>query len=192
MPERAPAHAAVVLAAGASSRFGRCKQLARLDGETLVHRAARLALATNAERVVLVVGAQADAVWNAVRDLDIVRVDCTDHAIGMGASLRAGLAALPADIAGALVVVCDQPALDAAHLCALTAAWRTAPQRAVASAYAQRLGVPALLPRAWFGEIAHGDSGARELLARRRAEVEVIANEALARDIDWPEDFDVR
>jgi CTP:molybdopterin cytidylyltransferase MocA len=190
MPERAPAHAAVVLAAGASTRFGRCKQLALLDGETLVHRAARLALATDAERVVVVVGAQADAVWNAVRDLDVVRADSSDHGAGMGASLRAGLGALPADIAGALIVVCDQPALDAAHLRALTAAWRAAPQRAVASAYAQRLGVPALLPRAWFGEIAYRDSGARQLLARRRADVAAIENEALARDIDWPGDLE--
>jgi molybdenum cofactor cytidylyltransferase/nicotine blue oxidoreductase len=89
-----------------------------------------------------------------------------------------------------LIVVCDQPALDAAHLRALTAAWRAAPQRAVASAYAQRLGVPALLPRAWFGEIAYGDSGARQLLARRRADVAAIENEALARDIDWPGDLE--
>lgn len=190
MLEPASAHAAVVLAAGASTRFRRCKQLALLDGETLVHRAARLALATDAERVVVVVGAQADAVWDAVRDLRVSRVDCADHAAGMGASLRAGLGALPANIAGALIVVCDQPALDAAHLRALTAAWRAAPQRAVATAYAQRLGVPALLPRAWFAEIRGGDSGARELLMRRRDEVSIVANEALARDIDWPGDLE--
>jgi CTP:molybdopterin cytidylyltransferase MocA len=190
MPE-APAHGIVVLAAGASQRLGQSKQLLCIDGETLVHRAVRLALATAPAAAVLVVGAVGDAVAAAVADLPIRRVDCADWARGMGASLRVGLAALPESCAGALVVLCDQPALGGAHLAALVAAWRANPRGAAASAYAGRLGVPALLPRAWFAELQRepGDHGARDLLARRHDETTAVANAALAHDIDTPGDL---
>jgi CTP:molybdopterin cytidylyltransferase MocA len=187
----APPHGVVVLAAGASTRFSGNKQLAHLDGETLVHRAARLALATRPLDAVVVLGADADAVFAAVHDLALSRIDCADWRNGMSASLRAGVDALSAECAGALIVLCDQPALDGAHLARLCATWQANPSRAVASAYAARLGVPALLPRAWFTELqqATGDRGARELLARRSAEVIAIVNEALALDIDTQADL---
>ena len=189
MPETAPAHAAVVLAAGGSRRLGRSKQLIAHAGEALVHRAARLALATGPACALVVLGAGADAVRAAIADLDVRCVDCPDWQRGMGASLRVGLAALPPGIAAALIVVCDQPALEAAHLRRLVHAWHAQPQRAAASLYAGRLGVPALLPRAWFGALDGGDRGARELLARRSGEVAAIADERLALDIDHPADL---
>jgi molybdenum cofactor cytidylyltransferase len=181
-----PAHGLVVLAAGASRRLGQSKQLLTMHGETLVRRAARSGLATRPCAAVIMLGADADAVYASVRDLAVRRVDCADWQQGMGASLRAGLAALPPECAGALVVLCDQPALDSAHLDRLVTAWRANPRGAAASAYAGRLGVPALLPRAWFAELGEGvgDRGARDLLARRREEVVTIANEALALDVD--------
>jgi len=191
MTDACAAHGVVVLAAGAGVRFGGTKQLASLDGESLVHRAARLALATAPADAVVVLGAEGDAVLAVLRDLVVRRVDCADWRSGMSASLRAGLAALSAQCAGALIVLCDQPALDAAHLERLCATWRSDPQRAVASAYAGRLGVPALLPRAWFADLqqAAGDSGARELLARRSNDVTAVGNEALALDIDTRADL---
>ena len=167
MVDAAHAHGVVVLAAGASRRLGQAKQLLRIDGEALVHRAARLALATAPVAAVLVVGADADAVVAAASDLPLRRVDCIDWQRGMGASLQAGLAALPAECAGALVVLCDQPALDANHLAALVAAWRANPDAASASSYAGRVGVPALLPRSWFRELPHDarDHGAVKVFA---------------------------
>jgi len=190
MADAAPAHGVVVLAAGASRRLGQSKQLLRIDGETLVHRAARVALTTLPAAAVLVVGADADAVSAAAADLPMRRVDCVDWKRGMGASLHAGLAALPEDCAGALVVLCDQPALGAEHLAALVAAWRANPRGAAASSYAGRVGVPALLPRAWFAELRHDarDRGARALLVQRHEQVSLIVNEALDRDIDTPAD----
>ena len=194
MDEGTPAHGVVVLAAGASTRLGRPKQLLRFGGETLVHRAARLALATGPIDAVVVLGAEADGVFASIDDLAVRRVDCAEWQQGMSASLRAGIAALTAQCAGALVVLCDQPALDGAHLERLCRAWRDAPACGAASAYAGRLGVPALLPRAWFGELggASGDRGARTVIAHHADEVVAIANEALARDVDhtadWPAD----
>lgn len=186
-----PRHALVLLAAGASRRLGEPKQLLRIDGETLVHRAARLGLATAPAQALLVLGTQADRVWAATDGLVLQRVHCPDPEAGLGASLRAGLAEVSSACEGALVLVCDQPALEADHLQALVAAWHKQPQRAAASAYAGVLGVPALLPRAWFGRLSQqaGDRGARDLLRERAGDVLAIPAPALSVDIDSPQDL---
>lgn len=183
-------HAAIVLAAGASRRLGTPKQLLNVDGETLLHRAARLALATAPAQTLVVLGAEAAAMREAVADLDVRSVVCDDWQRGQSASLQAGVSALEDGIEGVLVLLCDQVGLDAAHANTLLQAWHDAPTRAVASAYADVIGVPAVLPRAWFADVLRlqGDRGARELLRRREAEVVKIAAPALARDVDTPRD----
>lgn len=186
----APLHDAIVLAAGASRRLGRSKQLLRRHGETLVHRAARLALSTQPHDAVIVLGAGSAGVRAAVADLPIRCVECIDWERGMGASLRAGIAALATSCAGALVLVCDQPALEIAHLERLCAAWRAAPERAVASAYAHRLGVPAVLPRAWAAQLRDDARGAVALLEQHRERIVAVADEGLAWDVDEPADLD--
>lgn len=185
----APRHALVLLAAGGSRRLGQPKQLLRLHGETLVHRAARLGLATAPAEAIVVCGANADAVWNALAGLPLRKTMCTAWEDGLGASLATGLGALSPDIDGALVLLCDQPALEADHLLALRDAWRSDPTRAAASAYAGVLGVPALLPRRWFAPLAEGghDHGARDLLRANAAHVKAIPAPPLADDIDTPE-----
>lgn len=187
----APRHAAILLAAGASRRLGTPKLLLRIDGEPLVRRAARAALATEPVQALAVLGANGDAVFASVAGLGLTRVDCANWDQGLAASLRAGIGALHADIDGVLVVLCDQPALSAAHLRALVAAWREAPARATASAYAGVLGVPALLPRVWFAEVLGlaGDRGARELLRARADEVSAVPAPELSWDIDRPQDL---
>lgn len=186
MPE--PRHGVVLLAAGASRRLGRSKQLVTIGGEPLVRRAARLALATQPADAVVALGAEAAAVTAALDGLAVRPLPVPNWARGMGASLRAGLDALSPDCAGALVVLCDQPALDIAHLQALLAAWRAAPAGASASAYAGVLGVPAVLPRAWFAAVDPDvDRGARDLLRARVAEVQAVPCTALATDLDTPD-----
>lgn len=188
--ENAPLHAAVLLAAGASRRLGQAKQLIEIGGEPLLRRAARALLATAPRDCVVVLGHEPERMRDALAGLPLRCVVATDHARGLSASLRTGIAALDEHIAGALLALTDQPALDAAHLRALRDTWRAQPQRAVASAYADVHGVPALLPRTWFAEIARldGDVGARELLRARDREVVAIAAPALARDLDTPAD----
>lgn len=190
----APRHGVVLLAAGGSKRLGQAKQLLEFGGESLVHRAARLALATAPHDAVLVLGAHADAVLAGVATLALRPVQCADWERGMGTSLRAGLAALSPGCTGALVLLCDQPDLDAAHLQCLVKAWHGDPARAAASAYAGVLGVPALLPRAWFADLAtlDGDRGARDLLRLRAAQVHAVPCAPLSRDIDVPADLHAR
>lgn len=186
------AHGAILLAAGASRRLGRAKQLVELDGEPLLRRAARALVETRPLETLVVLGHDAERMRAALDELPVLCVVATDHAEGMAASLRAGLAALDARCDGALVALTDQPALDADHLEALLDAWRAQPSRAAASAYAGVLGVPALLPRAWFDELAQlrGDVGARALLRARASGVVAVAAPALARDVDVEADLD--
>ena len=181
-------HAAIVLAAGASRRLGTPKQLLNVDGETLLHRAARLALATAPAQTLVVLGADAAAMREAVADLDVRSVVCDDWQRGQSASLQAGVSALDDGVEGVLVLLCDQVDLTAAHANTLLQAWHDDPTRAVASVYADVIGVPAVLPRAWFADVLRlqGDRGARDLLRRRAGEVVKIAAPALARDIDTP------
>ncbi|HET6545974.1 MAG TPA: nucleotidyltransferase family protein [Rhodanobacteraceae bacterium] len=186
-----PRHGAIVLAAGDSRRLGQAKQWLRIDGEALLHRAARLALATAPADCVIVLGADAGRMAEAVGDLPVRCVGSCDHRDGMASSLRAGLHALDVDCAAALVLLTDQPLLDVAHLLALRERWRAQPLGAVASGYAGIVGVPALLPRRWFDALMRleGDRGARAVLRERAAEVSVIAAPGLARDIDLPDDL---
>lgn len=184
-------HGAILLAAGASTRLGRAKQLIEIAGEPLLRRAARSLLASTPLELIVVLGHDAGRMRDVVADLPLRCVVATDHTEGMSASLIAGVAGLDMRCEGALIALTDQPALDATHLLALRDAWHEAPERAVASAYAGVLGVPAMLPRAWFAEIAHlrGDVGARELLRTRSCNVIAIKAPALARDLDTPADL---
>ncbi|HMM66077.1 MAG TPA: nucleotidyltransferase family protein [Dokdonella sp.] len=193
MPDPAvPLHGVIVLAAGRSRRLGQSKQLLRIDGETLVHRSVRLALETGPADCVVVCGLHPGGVAPSVADLDCRCVACADADLGLSASLRCGLAALDAACAGALVLLTDQPYLDAAHLRALRDAWRADADGAAASGYAGTAGVPALLPRAWFKQLAmaSGDSGARDLLRTRADQVRVVSAPHLERDIDFPGDLE--
>lgn len=189
--ERPSAHGAILLAAGASTRLRTAKQLIEIDGVSLLRRAAEALLATAPRVLVVVLGHDATTMRAALAPIDAHVVIASDHAEGLSASLRAGLAVLPSDIDGALVALTDQPALDAPHLSALCACWRREPMRAVASAYAGVLGVPALLPRNWFADLARlrGDVGARGLLRERGDDVVAVDAPALAHDIDTPGDL---
>ncbi len=147
MPEEAGFRlAAVILAAGSSTRLGQPKQLLGVGGATLVARAADAALRAGASPVIVVVGADEPAVRSALGDRPLVIVRNEAWASGMASSLRLGIAAArqaqpPAD--AVLVAPCDQPALDAACLRRLVDAHRRT-ARIAAARYAGRLGVPAL------------------------------------------------
>ncbi len=186
-----PRHGTIVLAAGRSQRLGQSKQLLKINGESLVHRATRFAVAS-APHDCLVVSASDDCnIVDAVADLPCRIVPCADAAKGLSASLRCGLLALAPDCDGALIVLTDQPAVTSAHLAALCDRWRAEPGSAVASAYADTIGVPAMLPRAWFATLIENnhDHGARDLLRSRRDQVHVIDAPYLAIDIDTPDDL---
>lgn len=158
--------AALVLAAGASRRLGFPKQLVQVHGEPLLRRTARLAVESGCHPVTVVLGAHAAPCRDTLRGLPVGIFMNPAWEEGMASSLRAGLAALPADASAVLLLACDQPALDLPHLARLLHAHRQHPDAVIASAYADTRGVPALFPSTHFQRLAQlqGDQGARGLL----------------------------
>lgn len=184
-------HVAVVLAAGGSTRLGRPKQLLTRDGETLVHRAARLALASGAAaRVRVIVGAHADDVVAAVRDLPVECLVNPRWNEGLAGSMRVAVDALAAHDRATLLLTCDQPALDLAHLRALLAAARAAPSGSAATRFGDRVGVPAVVAPAVLraARTVQGDRGLRNVLNATGAGVIACDAPDLGIDIDTPED----
>jgi len=172
--------AAVVLAAGASTRLGEAKQLVRFGAENLLERAVRVARDAGCSPVVAVLGASAAAVQAGCELGNAVVVMNEDWAEGMGSSVRTGVEAL-GEADGCVVMTCDMPAVTAMHLRALMDSGEV-----MASSYAGRRGVPAYFPVAVFPSLMElrGDSGARELL-RSALCVELTDGEL---DIDTVED----
>jgi molybdenum cofactor cytidylyltransferase len=173
--------AAVVLAAGASKRLGKPKQLVRLGSETLLERAVRVAREAGCSPVVAVLGASATSIQARCEFGDAILVVNDDWAEGMGSSIRSGIGALP-NVDACLVMTCDMPAVTSAHLQLLMASGEV-----TASTYAGRRGVPAYFPSDTFRSLMelHGDVGAKDLLRSARC-VELVGGEL---DIDTVEDL---
>jgi|SRR5262245_55970121 len=122
--------AAVVLAAGGSTRMGSPKQLLLLDGESLVRRAAKTALASRCSAVFVVVGAHAAAVARELDGLALTVVENLHWRDAMGSSLSIGIKAIAAaqpNFAAALITLADQPGVTPELLDRLVAAGETAP-----------------------------------------------------------------
>lgn len=166
---RRPVHvAAVVLAAGRSSRMGAANKLtAELHGTPLVSRAVDAALASRAAPVVVVTGHAAEDVRRALADRPIVFIHNPDHARGLSTSLRAGLASLGTGFEGAMICLGDMPLLHAGHLDAVIEAFEASGKKQViVPVHAGRSGNPVLWPADCFDELARltGDVGGRSLL----------------------------
>lgn len=190
-----PGLRAVILAAGASRRFGSPKQLARYRGETLLARSVRLAQEARAGTVCVVLGYRAEAMRRALRQ---GRVSAGETNLvrnarwrdGMGRSLARGVRALDQGARAVLVCLADQPLLEAGDLARLVLAWRASPRSVVASRYDGKPGVPAIFPRSHFAALKSlsGDRGARVLLASSN-DVLTVPMPLAAVDIDDPRDL---
>lgn len=163
--------------------------LAEFDGEPLVRRAARTALAAGLSPVVVVVGAYAQEVSAAIEGLPVQLAENPAWAAGQSTSVRAGITALPPTADGALVLLGDQPLVSSALIAGLVEF--AAPDAIVAPQVAGRRGNPVLFGRSHFAELMSltGDFGARRLLSEHPViTVEWDSADAFL-DVDTPEDL---
>lgn len=182
---------AIVLAAGASTRFGGIKQLVRIGGRPLMHTTVSRAVEVAGAATIVVLGANATELAPLLTHTPATVVINRDWREGIGSSIRAGVARLPAACTGVLLMLADQVAVTAQDLQRLVGTWRRQPEYVAAALYSGGTGVPAIFPRSRFTELAElrGDSGARRLLHRNPDRVVRVPMDSAALDIDTPEDL---
>lgn len=189
---RAPRIAAIVLAAGLGKRMDGAKLTAPLDGAPLVRHVAEAAIASRAEPVIVVVGHEAGTIRRALSGLPVGFVDNPGYRSGIAGSLATGLAMVPDDADGAIVLLGDMPRVRAAHIDRLIAAFSPeAGSRICLPTYEGRRGNPVLWERGLFPRLRalSGDRGGRALFADCAGGIcEVpMADDAILIDVDTAE-----
>jgi molybdenum cofactor cytidylyltransferase len=183
----------VVLAAGASRRFGSQKLLAPVGGVPLARRSVEALLTPSLDDIVVVLGADARAVGAALAGLPVRTVTNPRYAAGMSTSLRVGVDAVPAHAHAALVALADQPGVGAAIVDRLVERYRSSRAPIIAPLYRGGVrGNPVLFDRAVFDELraVTGDEGGRAVVARDPGRVVLVPFDVeLPGDVDRPEDL---
>lgn len=185
--------AVIVLAAGQSRRMGpQNKLLAPLNGKPMVAHAVDAALGSKASETLVVTGHDGEDVRKAVGAAPVRFVDCPDAAGGLSHTLRAGLAALPADVTAAIICLGDMPYVNAKGIDALIDAFDPSNGHSiVVTTYEGKRGNPVLWDRRYFAEMAEisGDVGARHLIGAYDEAVLDVPADSPHRlvDIDTPE-----
>jgi molybdenum cofactor cytidylyltransferase len=188
--------ASVILAAGESRRFGSPKQLALLEGQSLIARAVSTAVDAGFVDVFIVTGAFADRVTAELTAWRNVRVIHNPQwHEGKASSIRAGLEAAvsrQSGLTGVLIATCDQPWITWELLQSMLHRHRVSPEHIVACEYSGTIGSPMLVPRIYFAELLKltGEQGARVVAEAHANEVERVPFAEGARDIDTVSDLE--
>ena len=184
----------VILAAGASRRFGGCKLLLRKNGKTLLQRCADQLATLPLPPPLIITGA-----WHrelAEAHPHLLLCENRDWQVGMGTSLAHAISQVSAQCDGVLVALADQLAVGSADFQRLLDAWKTnnkseAHKKIVCAYYSGRRGVPAIFPRIYFAQLEklRGDCGARSLLRNADNKIDTVPLPNAAIDIDTPQDW---
>lgn len=181
----------VVLAAGASTRFGSAKQLIRVNGRPLMLSAVSRAVELAGHSVTVVLGAHAAELAPLLRHSPASVAVNRDWTEGIASSIREGVSHAPMTADGVLIMLADQAAVTTEDLRRLAGLWRRDTSSIAAAQYAGAVGVPAIFPRWSFRELTElrGDRGAQVLLQRHVDRLARLAMPSAELDIDRPEDL---
>ncbi len=166
----------IVLAAGASARRRKPKQLLPYLGRTLVEHAARTALASGALEVIIVVGADAPALREELKRLPVRVIFNRDWAEGIASSIRYGMNALTPGVGCAVIALCDQPRITPGLLRDLAQRHFESGSPIVASSYDGVMGAPSAFGTDVYSELKSlkGIGGARDIIRRSVGPVEIV------------------
>lgn len=182
----------ILLAAGSSSRLGRAKQLIEYQGKTLIQKSVDEAKKSQANCLVVVLGANADLIQTGFDSSSTPFIVNPDWQQGMSSSMQVGLRFLMEreKIEQVILMLSDQPFVDTSFLNQLIKAKATSGKGIVAAAYSDTLGVPALFDRSYFEELLQltGSEGAKRVIVNHQAAVHAIDFPLGAVDLDTEED----
>jgi molybdenum cofactor cytidylyltransferase len=186
--------AIIILAAGASTRMGRPKQLLPYQGTSLLRHTIENAVASVCKPIVLVLGANAENIRSQISESEIKIVENPDWHLGMSSSIRRGISSIITDyqnIDAVVITVCDQPFLSAEIINNLVSKYHNTKKPIIACEYANTLGVPVLFSQSFFSKLANlsEDIGAKKLIKNHYHEVFKIPFPLGAIDIDTPDDY---
>lgn len=183
--------AIIILAAGSSSRLGRPKQLLELGGKNLLQKSIIAALNVS-KNVIVVLGANEQLIRPTISDLPIEIILNKDWAKGMSSSIQTGMSILKnKDCEAVLIMLCDQPFVDAFLLRKMMTVFEKSNLPIVASEYEGKVGVPAIFDVSFFQKLKmlEGQKGAKILIMNNLKQIERFAFEKGKIDIDTEEDW---
>ncbi len=183
----------IILAAGESTRLGYPKQIAKYKEKTLLQLAIDAANGCNAEKRVLVLGANRDEIKKTFSGASIPNIPNPHFAKGMSSSIKIGLEYMlrfdqPDQV---IIMLCDQPFVDAKVLNKLIATQEKEGKGIVACAYSKTVGVPILFGKAYFDELMElkGDEGAKNIVLAHEHDLVTVSFPKGKVDIDTEEDL---
>ena len=187
--------AGLLLAAGASKRLGRPKQLLEIGGEPLIHRAARVLIAGGCQPLMVVLGAHREQCARAVENLPLQTIFNERHSQGMGTSISTGIAHLQSqnpEIEAVIIALCDQPFLSSELIQSLIERGQNHNFSVVNCDYGASFGPPVFFTVAHFAELEQlrGESGARAIWRAHPDKTASLAFPEGATDIDTDLDWD--
>lgn len=180
--------AALILAAGAASRFGSTKQLVDIAGKPMLQHCIDSAATVLPGAVYTVLGNQSETIAANICGTNILLN--LDWQKGLGHSIACGVAALKEDYQGILILLADQPNIRGHHLAQLLQLFNG--DNTVCSYYRGENGVPAIFPKSKYGDLMalQGDRGAKRLLQTMGNKLKTLSLAEASLDIDTPEDLD--
>jgi len=182
---------AMLLAAGRSSRMGRCKQLLPLAGQPAIVRCIQTLVAAGIADIVVVTGANADQIEDAVQHLPVRFVRNPDPDGDMASSVITGLSAVPACCNGVMICLADQPLVSTASCRRLMKQYTVAPDYITTPLFEGKRGHPIVLPLSLAAELETGGT-LRDVISRHQDRVQLVevSDRGVLLDMDTPEDYD--
>ena len=193
--DRTPSQiAAVILAAGASTRMGTPKQILQWRGKSLLRSITETAIAADCDPIIVVLGASGDRIQAQIIDLPVQIINNPQWQTGMGSSIRNGIQALldrNPNVRAAILLLCDQPFVSPQIIWQLRSVYDATNQSIVASRYQDTIGVPALFDRQLFPELLKLDcaEGAKVVIKNHLNTTATIDFPQGSIDLDTPQDY---